>query len=450
MTNDTLSSQAMASRPIHVVVVGAGFGGLTFCQAFDHPSVRVTLVDRQNHHLFQPLLYQVATAGLSAPEIAQPIRSILSAKPNVTVLMENVVDFKLAEKKVALDRGELGYDYLILAMGGVTSYFGHPEWEAFAPGLKSLDEAVRIRRQVLLAFERAETEPDATERERLLTLVVVGGGPTGVELAGAFAELTRHVLNRDFRRIDPTKARVLLIEGGPRVLAHLPPELSEQAQRQLEALGVEVRVGTMVKAIGPRRVELNGATIEAATIIWAAGVAASPLTARLGVPLDRAGRVKVEPDLSLPGRPEVFAIGDLALVFDAEGNPVPGISPAAMQMARHVARLLGEELSAPELRSAPRPAFRYWDKGTMATIGRSSAVAKIGGWEFSGWFAWLAWLFVHLIFLIGFRNRVAVLLQWSYSYVAYKRGARIITGVRTEKPTTPGPIATSGPIRPSP
>ncbi|MHB8522878.1 MAG: NAD(P)/FAD-dependent oxidoreductase [Limisphaerales bacterium] len=417
----------MTENP-HVVVLGAGFGGLTFCQTFNHPQARVTLVDRQNHHLFQPLLYQVATAGLSAPEIAQPIRSILADRPNVTVLLDQVVDFKLTDRRVILGKNALRYDYLVLALGGATSYFGHPEWEAVAPGLKSLDDALRIRRRVLLSFERAETEPDPAERERLMTMVVVGGGPTGVELAGAFAELARHVLRRDFKRIDPGQARILLVEGAPRILAHLSPELSASAQQQLERLGVEVRLATQVQSIRTGAVEFaDGTTVFAENIIWAAGVSASSLSAKLGVDLDRAGRVKVNPELSLPGHPNVFAIGDLARVLDRAGRPVPGVSPAAMQMARHVARLIDEELLFPG--QAPRPAFRYWDKGTMATIGRSAAVAKIGQFEFSGFPAWLAWLGIHLIFLIGFRNKLAVLLQWAYSYFAYKRGARIITGL---------------------
>jgi NADH dehydrogenase len=416
----------------HVVVVGAGFGGLTFCQSFNHPDAGITLIDRQNHHLFQPLLYQVATAGLSAPEIAQPIRSILSDRPRVTVLLDRVEDFDLARKKVVLERNTLAYDFLVLALGGVTSYFGHADWEPFAPGLKSLDDALRIRRQVLLAFEKAENATDVSEHDRLMTIVVVGGGPTGVELAGAFAELARHVLKSDFRRIDPTQARIVLIEAGPRLLAHLPSKLSANAQRQLEKLGVQVRTGTKVKAITRGRVELeNDQVIETENVIWAAGVSASPLTQKLGVELDRAGRVKVDPDLSLPGHPEVFAIGDMALVLDTDGKPVPGVSPAAMQMAKHVARIIRDELK-PGRQPSARPPFKYWDKGTMATIGRSAAVAKISRLEFNGFLAWVAWLFVHLIFLIGFRNRVAVLLQWAYSYVAYKRGARIVTGLSEE------------------
>src|SRR5439155_8152369 len=360
-------------------------------------------------------------AGLSAPEIAQPIRSILSDRPRITVLLDNVVDFNLAEKKVALEKNTLSYDYLVLALGGVTSYFGHPEWEQCAPGLKSLDDALRIRRHILLAFEKAENAADVSEHDRLMTIVVVGGGPTGVELAGAFAELARHVLKSDFRRIDPTQARIVLIEAGPRILAHLPPKLSASAQRQLEKLGVQVRTGTKVKTLTQGRVELeHGEVIEAENIIWGAGVSASPLTNKLGVELDRAGRVKVKPDLSLPGHPEVFAIGDLALFVEQDGRPVPGVSPAAMQMGRHVARIIGDELDLGRGR-ATRPSFKYWDRGTMATIGRSAAVAWIGKFQFSGLFAWLAWLLVHLIFLIGFRNKLAVFMQWAYSYFTYKR-----------------------------
>jgi NADH:ubiquinone reductase (H+-translocating) len=416
-------------RSIHVAVLGAGFGGLTFCQHFRHPTARITVVDRTNHYLFQPLLYQVATAGLSAPEIAQPIRSILSARPEITVLLDQVVGFDLARREVFLAKGMLRFDYLVLALGGCTSYFGHPEWEAFAPGLKTLEDALRIRSRVLLAFEKAENTTDLVEREALLTVVVVGGGPTGVELAGAFAELARTVLKRDFRRIDPAHARIILIEAAPSVLAHLPPGLAESARRQLERLGVQVRTSTRVAGIQRGEVKLTtGEIIRAENILWAAGVSAVPLTQKLGVELDRQGRVKVNPDLSLPGHPEVFAIGDMALVHRENGEPTPGVSPAAMQMARHVARLLRNELDLGSGR-APRPPFRYWDRGTMATIGRSAAVAWIGRLQFSGWFAWLAWLFVHLIFLIGFRNKLAVLLQWTYSYFTYKRGARIITSL---------------------
>ena len=414
-----------------MVVLGAGFGGLTFCQNFRHPNARITVVDRTNHHLFQPLLYQVAACGLSAPEIAQPIRGILSRRPDITVLFHQALDFDLARRQVILEKGALDYDYLVLALGGQTGYFGHPEWEQFAPGLKTLDDALRIRSQILLAFEQAENETDPAERDRLLTIVVVGGGPTGVELAGAFAELARTVLNRDFRRIDPAKARIILIEGSPLILSHLPADLSASAQRQLQALGVRIRNSIQVKAIRAGEVELaNGEVIRAGNIIWAAGVSASPLTRKLGVELDKAGRVKVNPDLSLPGHPEVFAIGDMALVLQENGKPVPGVSPAAMQMGKHVAKIMETEVTSSA--RPVRPVFKYWDKGTMATIGRSAAVAWIGRFKFSGYPAWLAWLFIHLIFLIGFRNRLAVLFQWAYSYFSYKRSARIITYPPTE------------------
>ena len=414
------------ARSHHVVVLGAGFGGLTFCREFKAADALVTLVDRTNHHLFQPLLYQVATAGLGATEIAQPIRSIFSDRPDITVLMDSVVGIDVAQKKVALEKTTLAYDYLVLALGGQTSYFGHPEWETFAPGLKTLNDALRIRSDVLLAFEKAEAEGDDALREQLLTLVVVGGGPTGVELAGAFAELARTVLKRDFRHIDPAAARIILIEGSPRVLAHLPEDLSASARRQLEKLGVQVRTGVHVKDIRAGEVELaSGDVIRAGNIIWAAGVAATPLSKSLGAELDKAGRIKVNPDLSIPGHPEIFAIGDMALVSDADGKPVPGVSPAAMQMGRHVAGIIHNEVLF-GIGKLPRPAFKYWDKGTMATIGRSAAVALIGRLRLSGLVAWLAWLFVHLIFLIGFRNRAAVILNWMYAYFAYKRGARII------------------------
>ncbi|HUA37373.1 MAG TPA: NAD(P)/FAD-dependent oxidoreductase [Candidatus Sulfopaludibacter sp.] len=415
-------------RKVRVVVLGAGFGGLFFCKHFRHPRARVTLVDRTNHHLFQPLLYQVATAGLSAPEIAQPIRSILSHRPDVTVLLDDATDFDLVNRKVALRKNVLVYDYLVLAMGSQTGYFGHPEWESFAPGLKTLDDALRLRSRILLAFERAENEANPAERDKLLTIIIVGGGPTGLELAGAFAELARTVLKRDFRRIDPTQARILLIEGAPRVLLNYPAKLSASAQCQLAALGVQVRTATPVKEIRAGEVVLaTGEILRAGNIVWAAGVAAVPLTRKLGVELDKAGRVKVNPDLSVPGHAGMFAIGDLALVTGKDGRPVPGICPAAMQMGRHVARVIENELNSSAVPSARSP-FKYWDKGTMATIGRSAAVAWIGRLKISGYPAWLAWLFVHLIFLIGFRNRLAVLLQWTYSYFTYKRGARIITG----------------------
>jgi len=434
----------MTTPSKEILVLGAGFGGLTFCQTFRHPAARITLVDAQNHHLFQPLLYQVAAAGLSAPEIAEPARSILSRRKDVTVLMDRVTGFDLAARRVHCQAHVLPYNYLVVALGGVTSYFGHPEWAEFAPGLKSLDDALRIRREVLLAFERAENEADTAVRRRLMTLVVVGGGPTGVELAGAFAELARHVLRRDFRRIDPAQARVVLIEAGPRLLPQLPESLSVSALRQLRRFGVDVRLNAKVANIRRGEVTLHdGQSLPAENIIWAAGIAANPLAAQLGTECDRAGRVKVLPDLSLPGHPEVFVIGDLAAVAGPDGRPVPGVSPAAMQMARHVAHLVLHDLDAPASVVAPRPAFRYRDKGTMATIGRSAAVAKIGRWELTGLPAWLAWLCVHLLFLIGFDNKLTVLTQWAYSYFTYKRGARIITGGapgHDESCTGPNPV----------
>lgn len=416
-------------RAVRVLVLGAGFGGLTFCRNFQHPRARITLIDRQNHHLFQPLLYQVATAGLSAPEIAQPIRSIFRHRTDLDVCLEEVVDIIPAERRVVTRGKSYQYDYLVVALGGRTSYFGHPEWEQFAPGLKSLDDAQRIRRELLLAFERAETTDDDAERRRLMTTVIVGGGPTGVELAGAIAELTHVILRGDFRRIDPRQARCVLVQSGPRVLNEYPEALSQNARETLERMGVEVRTDTRVQSISRGAVDLGTETIEAATIIWAAGVAASPLTAKLGTPVDRGGRLKPEPDLSLAGRPEIFLIGDLVSMTDHDGQVLPGIAPAAMQAARHVARVLMDELDGdPEAR---RP-FDYWDKGTMATIGRSAAVACFRGLQLTGFIAWMAWLFIHLMFLVGFRNRAAVLLQWAYSYFAFKRGARIITGMNPE------------------
>jgi NADH:ubiquinone reductase (H+-translocating) len=411
-------------KHVQIVVLGAGFGGLTFCQHFKNRDAVITVVDRTNHHLFQPLLYQVATAGLSAPEIAQPIRSILSREKNVMVLLDQVLDLNLAQKQVVLETKTLSYDYLVLALGGRNNYFGHPDWEQFAPGLKTLNDAVRIRSRVLLAFERAENTEDAAERARLMTIIIIGGGPTGVELAGAFAELANHVLKRDFRRIDPTQAKIILVEGAPRILSHLPADLSQSATRQLEKLGAQIRTSTSVKDIRCGEVELaNGEIIRGENILWAAGVSATPLTQKLGVELDRAGRVKVNPDLSLPHHAEVFAVGDMALVLEKDGQPVPGVSPAAMQMAKHVARIIDSELAG---RPDARTPFKYWDKGTMATIGRSKAVVMIGKFHMTGTIAWLAWLALHLVFLIGFRNKVAVMIQWIYSYFAYKRGARII------------------------
>lgn len=413
----------MEQRTPRIVVLGAGFGGLTFCQSFKHPDAEILLVDRQNHHLFQPLLYQVATAGLSAPEIAQPIRAIFHDRPEIQVRLGTVEDIRTGTREVIVDGKSERYDYLVFALGGRTSYFGHPEWAEFAPGLKSLEDAHRIRREVLDAFERAENTDDEAERRRLMTLVVIGGGPTGVELAGALIELSRQVLRRDFRRIDPTQSRVILIEGSPRLLAQFPEELSQNARETLEKMGVEVRTETRVKDLQRGKVLLpDGTVIEAENILWAAGVSASALTAKLGAPLDRAGRVLVKPDLSLPDHPEVFVIGDACSIVDCDGQIVPGVSPAAIQEAKHVSRIILDELEG----HPARPPFDYWDKGSMATIGRSAAVAKMGPIQFTGFLAWIAWLVVHLLFLVGFRNKVAVLWQWFYSYLTYRRGARIL------------------------
>ncbi len=425
------------TRP-HVVVLGAGFAGLTFAQKFPAGLARLTVVDRTNHHLFQPLLYQVATAGLAVPDIAQPVRSILAKKRDVTVLMDKVTGFDLAAHTVRLRQGDLRYDHLVVALGGRTSYFGHPEWEQHAPGLKTIDDALRIRRNVLHAFERAEMRDDPAERQRLMTIVVIGGGPTGVELAGTFAELQRHVLARDFRRLNLRLARVILVEGSPRLLNAYPPELSDRARAQLESLGVAVWLGVQVREIREGEVVLPNETLRAANIIWAAGVAGSPLGPQLGADTDRAGRVKVLPDLSLPGHPEVRVLGDMIALTDPKGQNVPGVSPAAMQAGIYAAKTLAQELRAGAAANpASRKPFVYFDKGTMATIGRSRAVAKIGKLQFSGFTAWLAWLFIHLVFLVGFRNKLSVLLSWTYSYLTFRRGARVIYGFPPGEPPPP-------------
>ena len=414
--------------PLRVVVLGGGFGGLAFCRDLRSPQFAITLIDRQNHHLFQPLLYQVATGGLSAPEIAHPIRSILRKQKNVTVLMEEVQGVDLARRAVRLADRELAYDYLVIALGARTGYFGHDAWEAHAPGLKTLDDAQRIRTDALGCYERAECTDDAAERAFLLTSVVVGGGPTGVEMAGALAELSKKVLARDFRRIEPAEARVILIEAGARLLPSFDAPLSSYGREKLEKMGVTVKLQTPVQDITAGEVTAGGEMIRAATIVWAAGVEASPVTRSLGVPLDRGGRIQVRPDLSLPGHEEVFAIGDIAVLTDARGQRVPGVCPAAIQMGRHAARTLRYEVRHRRLyhNPLPRPAFAYFDKGTMATIGRNAAVAQTGWLKARGFIAWLMWLFIHLMFLVGFRNRFFVFLQWVWSYFTWQRGARII------------------------
>jgi NADH dehydrogenase len=408
----------------HVVIIGGGFAGLTAAKALRGAPVDVTLLDRTNHHLFQPLLYQVASAGLSPADIASPIRSILAHQKNARVLLAEVSRIDVNAKKVYVDEGELAYDFLVVAAGAHTNYFGHDDWEPFAPGLKSLEDAVEVRRRVLLAFERAERAGDEATRRRLLTFVVIGGGPTGVETSGAFSELSRFVLDKDFRSIKPEETRVILLEAGPRILAAFAEDLSRHAVEQLEELGVEVRTGAMVTAIDDDGVHLGAERIETSTVVWAAGVSVSPLARALGTPLDRQGRAVVGEDLTIPGHPEVFAIGDMAH-FEQDGKPVPGLSPVAMQQARAVARSIKATLAG-----EPRRPFRYVDKGTMATIGRSRAVAEAKGIHLHGFIAWLAWLFVHIWYLIGFRNRVIVMFEWLWSYVTYKRGARLITGQR--------------------
>lgn len=404
-----------------VVIIGAGFGGLTAAQALRRAPVDITIIDRTNYHLFQPLLYQVAIAGISPADIAAPIRSILRKQKNVTVLLAEAKGIDREARKVQTTSGELAYDYLILAVGGQTSYFGHGEWEKNAPGLKNLDDAVEIRRRVLLAFERAEREPDTERRRRLMTFIVVGGGPTGVEIAGAIAELAKWVLARDFRKIRPESTEIVLLEGGERILPSFDPSLSESAQRQLSELGVHVRTRAQVTGIDEQGVHLGEEFLPAATVIWGAGVSAAPLTALLGVPLDRAGRVLVEPDLTLPGDPRVFAIGDMACFTHQTGKPLPGVSPVAMQMGRTAAINIVRSIEV-----QPLLKFTYVDKGSMATIGRSRAIAEIGKLKLSGFAAWMAWLLVHIFFLIGFRNRAVVMFNWAWSYFTYQRGARLI------------------------
>ncbi|HZQ96018.1 MAG TPA: NAD(P)/FAD-dependent oxidoreductase [Candidatus Sulfotelmatobacter sp.] len=423
----------MTNHPARrVAIIGAGFAGLNAAQALAGAPVQITVIDRKNHHTFQPLLYQVATAGLSPGEIAAPIRSILRSNPNVEVLMAEVTGFDLARRIVHTQQAEIGYDYLIVAAGARHSYFGHEDWEALAPGLKTIEDALEIRRRVLLAFELAERQAAAGESATPLNFVVIGGGPTGVELAGTLAEISRHALAHEFRSIDPARTHIVLLEGGPRVLAAYADDLSRSAEEQLKRLGVEVRTSTTVTKVEPGAVCLGSTRLPATVVLWAAGVQASPLGRALGAPVDRAGRVPVAPDLTLPGHPEIFVIGDLAAAKDEQGKMLPGVAPVAIQQGRFVARVIREEVSAPGQLKA-RPAFHYWDKGSLATIGRAAAVAQFGRIHISGFVAWLSWLFVHIFFLIGFRNRLLVFIQWAWSYFTYERGARLITGT-TELP----------------
>lgn len=406
-----------------MVIVGAGFGGLSTARALARAELRVTLIDRRNHHLFQPLLYQVATAGLSPGEIAYPIRAVLRRQKNARVLLEEAVAVDVGARKVLLRQGDLSYDYLVLATGARESYFGHDDWKPWAPGLKSLEDALEIRRRILLAFERAEREAVESRRQAPLTFVIVGAGPTGVELAGAIAEIARHVMVEDFRVIDPRQARIILVEAGPRILPSYPEMLSAKAQASLEKMGVEVLTKSLVTSVRPDAVEIGDRKIPTMTTLWAAGVQASPLARSLGAPLDRAGRVLVQPDLTVPGYAEVFVIGDLATFLPPGGKPLPGVAPVAIQQGRHAARNIVRARQG-----KPLEPFHYVDKGSLATIGRAAAVADFGRLKLSGFFAWLAWLLVHIFFLIGFRNRLVVMVDWAWAYFAYHRAARLITG----------------------
>jgi NADH:ubiquinone reductase (H+-translocating) len=406
-----------------VVIVGAGFGGLTAARTLARYPVEITIIDRTNYHTFQPLLYQVATAGLSPGEIAAPIRWILRGQHQVQVLMEEVQDFDLSRRVVKAPDTEIFYDYLIIAAGASHAYFGHDEWEPLAPGLKTIEDALEIRRRVLLAFELAERQAASGEKQTQLNFVVVGGGPTGVELAGTLAEIAREVLANEFRSIDPKRTTIILLEGGPRILPAYSEDLSRSAEEQLKKLGVEVHTSALVTGIEPGTVELGQTRLPAAVVLWAAGVAASPLGRKLGAATDRAGRVLVNPDLSIPGHPEVFVVGDLAALKDEHGRWLPGVAPVAMQQGKATAHNIGREL-----RGEARRNFHYFDKGNLATIGRAAAVAQFGKLHISGFLAWLAWLFIHIFFLIGFRNRLIVLIQWAWSYFTYERGVRLITG----------------------
>lgn len=418
----------METKIPHVVILGGGFAGLSAARGLARSSVKVTLIDRRNHHLFQPLLYQVATAGLSSPDIAAPLRTILRGQKNVTILMAEVAAVEADAKQLRLEDGSsLSYDYLLLATGATHAYFGNDEWATAAPGLKTLEDALEIRRRMLMGFEQAEAETDPAICKSLLTFVIVGAGPTGVELAGTLAEIARHTLLNEFRHIDPSSARVCLVEAGPRVLAAFPEVLSEKAKVQLSKLGVEVLTNCKVEAIDDHGVQINGERIEARTVIWAAGVAASPLGKSLGVPLDRAGRVQVGDDLRVPGHPEIFVAGDLAAVMQ-DGKPLPGLAPVAKQMGAYVAKAIQAQEQGKTL-----PGFRYKHAGSMATIGRMAAVADMGAFHLSGLLAWWFWLLVHILFLIGFRNRIIVLINWAWAYWTYQRHARIILDRETGK-----------------
>jgi NADH dehydrogenase len=402
----------------HIVILGGGFGGLYAAKALRRADARITMIDRRNFHLFQPLLYQVATAALNPSDIAYPIRAVVARQKNTNVILAEATAVDVDRKMVKLTDSEVAYDYLIIATGATHSYFQHPEWAHNAPGLKTIEDALEIRRRVLLAFEAAERETDPDAQRAWLTFVIVGGGPTGVELAGALSEIARQTMIRDFRRINPSSARVILVEANDRVLPPYPPDLSQKAKEQLHRLGVEVITHGLVTDVSEHSVRVGDQTIPTRTVLWAAGVQASPLSRTLGAPLDRAGRVVVSPDLTLPGHPEVFVIGDLAAVEE-----VPGVAPAAIQEGKHAARNILLAMAGKPMRP-----FHYWNKGSLATIGRAAAVADFGRIHVSGFLAWISWLAVHIFFLIGFRNRVLVMLQWAWAYLTYQRGARLITG----------------------
>jgi NADH dehydrogenase len=432
MSDPAAADRQPVARAHHVVIIGGGFGGLYAAQALARAPVQVTLLDRRNFHLFQPLLYQVATGGLSPGEIASPLRAILMNQRNAEVWLAEATSIDVAGRRVLLSDGEVPYDSLIVATGARHHYFGNSAWEPLAPGLKDIEDATEIRRRVLLAFEAAEREPDAARRRAWLTFVIIGAGPTGVELAGALGEIANHTLKRDFRTINPCDAQILLVEHAERVLPPYSAKLSATASAALQRIGVTVRTGTRVTAIDPDTVTVSrGDTTEripTRTVLWAAGVQASPLGKALadgaGAPLDHVGRVIVEPDLTVPGHPEIIVIGDLASFSHQDGKPLPGVAPVAMQQGRYAARLIAQRLA----RRASPPAFHYVDRGSMATIGRGAAVAHIGPFEFGGYLAWLSWLFIHLMYLVEFDNRLLVFMQWAWNYVTWKRGARLITG----------------------
>ncbi len=406
-----------------VVIIGAGFGGLKAAESLARLPVQITVVDRKNHHTFQPLLYQVATAGLSPADIAAPIREILAKYQNIEVLLGEVLGVDVGQRIVRLHGAELPYDYLVLAAGSSHAYFGHDDWEPLAPGLKTIEDALEMRRRVLLVYELAEREAALKGEHWPITFVIVGGGPTGVELAGTLGEISRQSLRHEFRHIDPSKSRVLLVEAGPSVLSSYPEDLRASAVKQLHHLGVEVRTSAPVTDVREGEVRIGDETVPASVVLWAAGVSASKLGRDLGAPTDHAGRVMVEPDLSIPGHREVFVIGDLATMQDKHGNPLPGLAPVAMQQGKWIGRQVAADLA-----SKPRQPFHYHDKGTLATIGRAAAIADFGKLHISGFLAWLAWLFIHIMFLIGFRNRLVVIISWAWSYLTYKRAARLITG----------------------